>query len=235
MINFADISHHQYDAGLRLSQIAGELDGLAVKATEGTSYVDPACDIYYQDAKRRGLLRAFYHFNGKGDAVKEADYFIENTRNYFGEGIPVLDWEEIKLPGNKTYLQPVSWVNSFVRRVHEITGVWAWIYANPWKFNQGCVEPNCMRWLAQYPAVTSPTFEQAGGWDCPTADGIVGAWQFCSDGRLKGYYPLDLDLFYGDESAWDAYAKGDSKVPVPETGKSYILEGDGIRVTVELD
>lgn len=229
MLRFADISHHQYDAGLRLSQIAGELDGLAVKATEGTSYVDPACDIYYQDAKRCGLLRAFYHFANFNSPSNEADFFIRNTENYFYEAVPVLDWE-----GCNGEDQSVSWVNEFVRYIHDKMGVWPWIYGNPWRFNQGGVEPNCMRWLAQYPAVTSPTFEQAESWDCPTADGIVGAWQFCSDGRLEGYYPLDLNLFYGSEAAWDAYAKGDSKLSPPETGKSYILEGDGIRVTVEL-
>ena len=92
-----------------------------------------------------------------------------------------------------------------------------------------------MRWLAQYPAVTSPTFEQAEGWDCPTADGVVGAWQFCSDGKLAGYAPLDLDLFYGSEAAWDSYAKGDGSKVEPEPGKTYVLEGDGIKVTVEVD
>lgn len=231
MLRFTDLSHH--NAPLDLSRIAGKVRGVALKATEGVGFVDSECDKWFQQAKQLGLKRAFYHFNGMGDAVSEADYFIANTRNYFGEGVPVLDWEEIRT-GSMKFLQPVSWVNSFVRRVHEVMGVWPWIYANPWKFNQGGVEPNCMRWLAQYPAITSPTFEQAEGWDCPTANGVVGAWQFCSDGRLDGYYPLDLDLFYGSEAAWDAYAKGDAEVEAPDTGKSYILEGDGIRVTVEV-
>ena len=232
MIRFIDLSHH--NAPLDLSRIAGKVRGVALKATEGVGFVDSECDKWFQQAKQLGLKRAFYHFNGIADAVSEADYFIKNTRNYFGEGVPVLDWEEIRT-GNHAYLQPVSWVNTFVRRVHEVMGVWPWIYANPWKFNQGRVEPNCMRWIVQYPAVTSPTFEQAEGWDCPTADGVVGAWQFCSDGRLDGYYPLDLDLFYGSEAAWDAYANGDGRQVEPEPGKTYVLDGDGIKVTVEVD
>ena len=226
MLRFADISNHQASAGLQLSQIAGELDGLAVKASEGTTFVDASCDGYFQAAKQYGLKRAFYHFAGMGDPEDEARFFIDNTYNYFGDAVPVLDWE-----GD----QSVSWVNAFVRYIHDHTGVWPWIYGNPWRFNQGGVEPNCMRWLASYPAVTSPTFEQAEGWECPTADGVVGAWQFCSDGRLGGYYPLDLDLFYGSEAAWDAYAKGDGWQVKPEPGKTYVLEGDGIKVTVEVD
>ena len=228
MIRFTDLSHH--NAPLDLSRISGRVRGVALKATEGVGFVDDQCDKWYQQAKRLGLKRAFYHFANLASPTEEADYLIRNTVNYFYEAVPVLDWE-----GCSGGDQPVSWVNEFVRYVYKQMGVWGWIYGNPWRFNQGGVEPNCMRWLASYPAVTSPTFEQAEGWDCPTADGVVGAWQFCSDGRLDGYYPLDLDLFYGSEAAWDAYAKGDSKVQAPESGKSYILEGDGIRVTVELD
>lgn len=191
--------------------------------------MDSECDKWFQRAGQLGLKRAFYHFANLNSPGEEADFFIRNTENYFYEAVPVLDWE-----GCKAGDQLVSWVNEFVRYIHDKMGVWPWIYGNPWRFNLGGVEPNCMRWIASYPAVTSPTFEQAEGWDCPTADGIVGAWQFCSDGRLNGYYPLDLDLFYGSEGTWDAYAKGDSKVEVPETGKSYVLEGEGIRVTVEV-
>lgn len=227
MIRFTDISHYQYDNGLNLAYLVGQVKGVALKATQGTGYVDYSCDKYYQEAKRYGLLRAFYHFADENDPEQEADFFIRSTENYFYEAVPVLDWEG---------KQDVQWVNTFVEVVYDRMGVWPWIYGNPWRFNQGGVEHNCMRWLAQYPAVTSPTFEQAEGWDCPTADGIVGAWQFCSDGRLEGYYPLDLDLFYGSEAAWDAYAKGDAKVPPASAGaRSWALNGDGIKVSVEVE
>lgn len=228
MLRFTDLSHH--NAPLDLSRIAGKVRGVALKATEGVGFVDSECDKWFQQAKQLGLKRAFYHFANLNSPTDEADFFIRNTENYFYEAVPVLDWE-----GCKAGDQSVSWVNEFVRYIYKQMGVWSWIYGNPWRFNQGGVEPNCMRWLAQYPAVTSPTFEQAEGWDCPTAEGVVGAWQFCSDGRLEGYYPLDLDLFYGSEAAWDAYAKGDGLQVEPEPGKTYVLKGDGIKVTVEVD
>lgn len=221
MLRFADISNHQASAGLRLYQIAGELDALAVKATEGTGFVDGSCDGYFQQAKQYGLKRAFYHFAGTGDPEDEARFFIDNTHNYFGDAVPVLDWE-----GD----QSVSWVNAFVRYIYGHTGVWPWIYANPWRFNLGGVEANCMRWVASYPSVSHPTFEQAERWTCPTADGTVGAWQFCSDGRLGTYAgDLDLNLFYGDADAWDRY------VGAPDAAvKVYTLSDDGIEVTVNI-
>lgn len=222
MINFIDISNWQrgFDAG------TGAVPAIVVKATEGTGYVDPCCDGFVQTAKNAGKLWGFYHFAGTDTAEAEADYFIENTKNYFGEGIPVLDWEEG---------QPVDWVNAFVRRVHEMTGVWPWIYANPWRFNQGGVEQNCARWVASYPAVAAPTFAQAATWDCPEADGNVVAWQFCSDGPVNGRN-IDCSLFYGDENAWHAYAKGDNKqagnATVPNDNQ--VLENDKYKVTIEV-
>ena len=221
-----------------------DVDFYIVKATEGLSYVDPYCDPVVQECISKGKLWGFYHFNGLDDAAEEADYFIANCENYFGEGIPVLDWEYIVLNDGTKIDVPVSWVNKFVRRVHEKIGIWPWIYGNPWRFNQGGVEPNCMRWVAQYPAVHHPTFAQAAKWDIPEADGLVGAWQFCSDGRLKGYSGnLDCNLFYGDENAWRAYAGydassgGDGGSGDSDSGASAshvsTLENDDYKVTIE--
>lgn len=212
-IHFIDIA--SYQAGLDLRAAAAEIGGVIIKVTEGTGYVNPSCDNHWGQACDAGLLRGFYHFAGKSDPVAEADYFMQHAAGYFGSGVPVLDWE-----GN----QDVAWVNAFVRRVHDVKGVWCWIYANPWRFNQGGVEQNCMRWVAAYPAVSSPTFAQAEGWDAPSADGVVGAWQFASDGRLSCWGGnLDFDLFYGDAAAWGKYA-GASSAPAapadPLAGKS---------------
>lgn len=220
-----DVSNWQGDIAIG----SMDVDFVVVKATEDTDYVDPYCDRNVSKCKASGKLFGFYHYGGSGDPVKEADFFVDNCLGYFRSGIPVLDWEEG---------QSVSWVNRFVRRVHERTGIWPWIYANPWRFNQGGVEPNCMRWVASYPAVVSPTHKQAEGWDCPEADGFVGCWQFCSDGRLPGYDgSLDLDLFYGTKEAWLKYAgyEEDSaahKEPDGNEGKSFTVENSEYKVTV---
>lgn len=200
MVNFIDISSYQAD--LNLVAVSSSIQGVIVKATEGTSYVNPYCDRHYQQAKSANLLRGFYHFAGSGDPLAEAAFFYRNVLGYLHDGIPVLDWE-----GNQT----VDWVNKFGRQFHNLTGIWPWIYANPWRFNQGGVEPNCARWVASYPEVAHPTFAQAASWKCPTADGNVVAWQFCSDGRLSGYNAnLDCSVYYGDRESWLRYADCDS-------------------------
>lgn len=196
MLDFIDISSYQAD--LNLVAVSSSIQGVIVKATEGNSYVNPYCDRHYRQAKNSDLLRGFYHFAGGSDPLAEAAFFYRNVLGYLHDGIPVLDWE-----GNQT----VDWVNGFVRQFHDLTGIWCWIYANPWRFNQGGVEPNCARWVASYPEVGHPTFVQAASWKCPDADGNVVAWQFCSDGRVPGYNAnLDCSVYYGDRESWLRYA-----------------------------
>lgn len=215
--------------------VSDSIQGVIVKATEGTSYVNPYCDRHYQQAKSANLLRSFYHFAGNSDPLTEAAFFYRNVLGYLHDGIPVLDWE-----GNQT----VDWVNKFVRQFHSLTGIWCWIYANPWRFNQGGVEPNCARWVASYPEVAHPTFAQAATWKCPSANGNVVAWQFCSDGILSGYNgALDCSLYYGDEGSWLKYAgadtldSGNAGSAGGNTGdgasEAVTLTGGGYKITIE--
>lgn len=209
MLNFIDISSHQAD--LNLVAVSGSIQGVIVKTTEGTSYVNPYCDRHYQQAKSSNLLRGFYHFAGSSDPLAEAAFFYRNVLGYLHDGIPVLDWEGVYRNGKCIFEQSVEWVNQFVRQFHNLTGIYPWIYANPWRFNQGGVEPNCARWVASYPEVAHPSFAQAASWDYPSADGNVVAWQFCSDGRLDGYNDnLDCSVYYGNRESWLRYAGCDS-------------------------
>lgn len=181
-----DVSNWQ--SGYSTDWLLSTSDFLIMKATESLDFVDGYCDGWVQACRNAGHLWGFYHFARNNDAVSEADFFVDNTVNYFGEGIPVLDWEDG---------QSVAWVNTFVERVHARTGVWPWIYANPWRFQLGGVDENCGRWVASYPGGTpSPDAY-------PAADGVpVCCWQYTST-------PLDTNYFYGDAETWRAYATGE--------------------------
>lgn len=197
MLKFIDISNWQSD--LNLANVSSQIDAVIVKATEGIGFVDKSCDKFYQQAKKLGLERGFYHFARNNDATAEADFFYQNTKNYFQDGIPVLDWEAG---------QSIAWVNEFVERIHELTGVWCWVYGNAWRFNQGTVNTNCGRWLAGYPSNNITSISYGINNDCPyKTNGLTCAWQFSSSVKLSGYSGrLDGDVFYGDVSAWRKYA-----------------------------
>lgn len=239
MMRFIDISNWQ--GGIDLPALLPNIDGVICKATDGVTFVDTYCDGWVQQCINANKPWGFYHFAGINSASEEAEFFVRNCQGYFRKGIPILDWEGVRdSSGNIVFEQPVEWVNEFVERVHLITNVWPWIYANPWRFNQGGVNPNCARWVASYPEVSHPTFSQAQSWDCPDADGNVVAWQFCSDGRVSGYDKnLDCSLFYGDVDQWRAYALGDNSKT--DSGgadagtDSFVstLENDEYKITIE--
>lgn len=220
MLRGIDISNHQGDNGIRLDKVLPCVDFVIVKATEGLTYTDPYCDGFVQKIKKADKLWGFYHFARKNDAAKEADFFIAQTKGYQCQGIPILDWEDG---------QSVAWVNAFVRRYHDRTGVWPWIYANPWRFNQGGVETNCARWIAAYPNVTHPSLYYNPG-TLPKTLGNTVCWQYASDGRVDGYAGnLDLNHYYGDGESWIKYAVG-SNIGT----KTVKLEGSGLKVSVTM-
>lgn len=212
-LKFIDISNWQRGVDVMSVVRNGGLTAVIVKATEGTGYVDPSCDGFVSTLRANGVRFGFYHFAGNGDAVSEADFFRRNTTGYEKAGIPVLDWE-----GN----QDVAWVNRFVERYHELTGVWPWVYANAWRFNQGTVNENCGRWVAGYPSNGITDIDYGLNNDMPYSvnNGLVCAWQFSSSVRIAGYGGnLDGDVFYGDAAAWARYADPDgsgSSAPAPD-------------------
>ena len=204
-----DISNWQ--AGLNIDWIADKIDFCIMKATGGSCFVDAYCDGWVQDCRRLGIPWGFYHFAndcGYSDPVTEAMFFIDNCRNYFGEGIPILDWE-VDSAG-------ADWVNAFVRTVHDQTGIWPWIYANAWRITPD-TEQNCGRWVAAYPSSLWQPDLYCELPEAPEVNGLMCAWQFCSDCRIPGYDGnLDASIFYGDGRAWNAYATGRPAEPEPE-------------------
>lgn len=208
-MKFIDISNWQ--AGLDVATVVknGGLGGVIVKATEGVGYVDKSCDKFIQQCIKNGIPFGFYHFARNNNAKAEAEFFRKNTSGYEGKGIPVLDWEDD---------QSVSWVNTFVERYHELTGIWPWVYANPWRFKQGKVNANCGRWVAGYPknGITDINYGMNNSLPGSYNVGSVCAWQFSSSVRISGYNgSLDGDVFYGDKEAWKKYAGG---APSSDTG-----------------
>ena len=203
-MNGIDISNYQ--KGLNLASVP--CDFVIVKATEGTYMVQDTCDPWVQEAKRLGKKWGFYHFAGGGDAIAEADFFVKNCANYFGEGIPVLDYEMYGRKGT-------AWVKRFLDRVYEKTKVRCMVYTSRsvlTEENWGAIAPNHALWVAQYPNYNHTGY-QSDPW---FPAGSIGAFkfvtmhQYTSSGRLSGWNGnLDLNIAYLDRNGWDAIARGD--------------------------
>ena len=203
-LNGIDIS--SYQSGIDLTVVP--CDFVIIKATQGTGYVNPDCDRAYQQAKRAGKLRGTYHYVGGGNAVAEADYYINNIKGYIGEAILAIDWEAEQNGawGNEAYLEQL------VRRVIERTGVKPLIYSMASRYAQVAAvakKLDCGLWVAEY-ADMNPTGYQAHPW----REGAYGCAirQYASTGRLNGWGGnLDLNIAYMTRDQWAKYANPGGK------------------------
>ena len=232
MLNGIDISAWQGD--IDLSKL--DFDFVLIKATEGKRYVNPYCDKKVRQAKKLGKKWGFYHFASGGDAIAEANYFVDNCIDYFHNGIPVLDFEA------DAVAKGVSWAKKFLDHVYKRTGIRALIYMSQsvtTRYDWGNVAKNHGLWVAKYPDVVHPNFKYS-----PNFTGSIGAWksiaiwQYCSDGRINGYKAnLDLNHAYMTLKAWDKYAgvksANTSKPNVNNGKKASTLENEKYRITIE--
>lgn len=198
--------------GIDESKWQGTLDGQGfaiIKATEGTTYVDPTCDAKYQQNKADGKLLGVYHYAGMGDPVDEANFFVDNVQGYIGEAILVLDFE--------THTD-VNWASVWLNHVHGRTGVWPLIYMSASTVNAvdwSAVSAHDGLWEAGYPTlfnVPNPPTPSQDGSDMPYASGswpFAVIWQYTSSAGT-----LDRDIAYMDAAAWHKYAAGDN-LPAP--------------------
>lgn len=203
-MNGIDIA--SYQSGIDLTVVP--CDFVIIKATQGTGYVNPDCDRAYQQAKRAGKLRGTYHYVGGGNAVAEADYYINNIKGYLKDGLLAIDWEaeQNSAWGNEAYLEQL------VRRVIERTGIKPLIYSMASRYAQVAAvakKLDCGLWIAEY-ADMNPTGYQTHPW----REGAYACAirQYASTGRLNGWGGnLDLNIAYMTREQWAKYVNPGGK------------------------
>ena len=214
-MNGIDIS--KWQAGLNLSAVP--CDFMIAKATEGVGYVDKACDGFIQQAIKLGKPFGFYHFaRPVNDAVREAEYFYNNTRNYFGKGIPVLDWEAERK-------NDVAWAKRWLDRVYQLSGVRPIIYMSESVVNSydwsSVANANYGLWVAKYrDNQVDYNYDMTNAGKAPSVKWWknIAMWQWTSSGRLNGFSGnLDCNVFYGDTTAWNKYAGKSGSSATPAT------------------
>lgn len=199
-----------YSGSPRTYATQSGVDVIMVKATQGTSYVNPYCDIDYQAAKKKGKLLGFYHYCGGGSPEAEAKYFYKNTKNYVGEAVPAVDWEA----GQNSSWGNTNWVKRFVTEFHRLSGVWCLIYVQESAINQvaNCAK-DCGLWVAKYPSMNWKS------WNVPNMRvntypwSTYTVWQFTGDN-------MDRNLVNTTRDGWKKLAKGSkSKIEKKSTWK----------------
>ena len=164
-------------------------------------FLDPNYASYRAGAAAAGLKVGAYHFaqptTTAGEAVAEADWFINQAAPRTGELRPVLDLER---QNGLSTLAMQDWVKSFLDRVYQRTGVRGIIYVSPnfWKTYMGdttwfALNGYDVLWIAHWTTAGQPTLPAAGwgsaGW---------AFWQYTSSGTVAGLSgAVDLDRYNG--------------------------------------
>lgn len=149
MILFKDISYAQgaynMDANpdpMVMMKMSGGDDGL---------YYDSQASRNYNNAVRLGKIPFMYHFYGGGNPVAEADWFVKASSPLAdGDGLAV-DIERGSTWNPQTDPGAVAKVTALVNHIHDVTGVWAWVYMNISTANMYDWSPvfnNCAYWCA---------------------------------------------------------------------------------------
>lgn len=223
-MNFIDISSWQ--KGLDLStlfKVNPDLGGVVVKTSGGASYVQDTADPWIQWLIQHDKCWGFYHYLDDdmqhSSGAIEARFWVANTKNYFGHGVPFADYEGQAAQRGTKYLY------EFLDTVRLLTGVKPGVYCSlsvvqSQDFSRIAGEGYPL-WVAQYPDMDI----QYGFLDKPWQKGSVVPFsryimhQYSGNGRLNGYSgALDLDKFYGTAEDWKALAAGGaepSPAPAP--------------------
>lgn len=195
-----DVSSHNQWPFNNVTETAYQAsDFLIAKTTQGTGYVNPYGDRAIQRAIADGKPFGFYHYAGGNDAVAEANYFYEHSKNYFGHGVPVIDWEGYQ----NSAFGNASWVRAFVDRIHGLTGVWCMIYVSASAIPQvaNCAD-DCALWVAGYPV-------NAASWDVPSFKYSIEPWTAYTVWQFSSAGGIDRNVSNIDADAWQRIAAGD--------------------------
>lgn len=142
-----DVSHHQ--GTIDWSKVK-DVDFAVLKCTEGTSFFDHEFTNNKTGCRKYGILAGFYHFAGGEDAIKEADYFLEQVGGILAGEFLVLDYE-IHLT------DPVTWCKKFLDRVYSKTGIRPLIYLNVstiYSFDWSIIAKDYGLWIADPSSAT---------------------------------------------------------------------------------
>ena len=151
-----------------------------IKASEGTSYVDPYLETNYINAKATGLKVGFYHYvraRSEAAARQEADHFANTIAGKEVDCRLAMDFESF---GNLSNVQINNIAEAFLKRLGEVTGKELVIYSNTndarTVFSEELAN-NYPLWIAQY------------GTEEPNDNGKWSSWigfQYTSTGIIAG-------------------------------------------------
>ena len=166
-----------------------------IKATEGSTLVDPRYAGNYSEAKRCGLHVGTYHFlSMQSTGTQQAEHFLEQASLSLGDMPPALDLEKVEVNGKVSdaeFMKIIPTAKDWLRIVEDSLRVKPIIYTNVNIYNRFVKDDPVLNsydlWIA-YPGTTKP--------DIPNC--VI--WQFSHHGKMHGINEsyVDVNMFHDD-------------------------------------
>lgn len=197
IIKGIDVSHHQNEIDWQAVRAAG-IEFVFIKATEGTTFVDPKFKHNWRLAKEAGLIRGAYHFFRTTSPLEGNIANVTNTVESLQPGdLPIV--LDLEIPNQWTGIETARRTD-LIRRW--LDGVCIFfegtmtpiVYLSPDFATEVLANPEFLKdyplWLAHYTKAAQPRVPQ------PWTEWTF--WQHTNEGRVPGIKGnVDLDLFNG--------------------------------------
>jgi GH25 family lysozyme M1 (1,4-beta-N-acetylmuramidase) len=186
-----DISEYQGSVDFVEVKASG-IDVVYIKATEGTTYVNPNLKTSWKGAKDAGVDVGFYHFfraKDEDNAKQQAQYFVNSINGMIYDCRLVLDIETNEGVA-RPFLSTVA--KAFLDEVEALTGLTPAIYTCPSFISENLDSTLAayLLWIADYSSEAPGSNSIWNSW--------VG-WQHSDSGTVSGVAGhVDLDVFTSD-------------------------------------
>jgi lysozyme len=182
-----DVSRYQGD--IDFNQVAASgIEGVYIRSSLGSAYIDPTFEQNYANAKAAGLSVGFYHYvtaRSTSQAAYQAHFFADTIQGKDMDYRLAMDFEDLRGLS-------VSEINAialtFIQTLEEISGKEAVVYSNAYDATdifQGTLTDYPL-WIAEYGVSTPRNSVNWESW---------AGWQYTSTGRvpgIEGYVDRDL-------------------------------------------
>ncbi|UNI18568.1 hypothetical protein JDV02_004828 [Purpureocillium takamizusanense] len=195
-----DVSNHQKSVDFNKAYKDGARF-VIMKATEGSTFVDPNFSKFHAGATKAKLIRGGYHFcrPDGARASTQASFFLKHGGGWSNDGITLPGMMDLEATNGHPQCYGMSakamvaWIAEFVDTYHKATKRYPMIYTGPawWKActgNSQAFKDKCPLVLAHYAGEIGPL---PGGWK------RHAIWQYDNHAPWGG----DSDRFNGDSAA----------------------------------
>ncbi len=198
-----DVSHYQGEIDWQVLSKQKDISFAFIKATEGSSYVDPKFEYNFSEARKTGLRVGAYHFfSFESPGVTQAESFIAAVGSPKDMLPPVIDLE---LYGEFTDKKPNAEdvrleLSAMIVILHEQYGVMPIIYVSEDTYDlyvKGHFK-GCDIWWRN--VISSRGLPDGRQWTF---------WQYTNRETLKGYHGkeryIDMNVFFGTMEEFKLY------------------------------